>query len=193
MNAYKSARAAAAALAVLVAVSMLSTSGVAQAAKGCPKYKPKPPASESGNAEAATKAKAHKVTDKATEKKPLVVEYHQDPGAWTVDGSTPIVDTSSFHNFQLVTKKKNPVLTVRAEFMYPTASDLDFYLFDAFGNQAGASASFSPYPPANPDNGGEGFEQIPEIYARSCDGFTLESRPYLSPTGEDVTLKVWVD
>ncbi|MDQ4065118.1 MAG: hypothetical protein M3161_03635 [Actinomycetota bacterium] len=179
-------------LAVLLIAGLAPTHGLA-AAKKCGAYKPAPPSSASANAATAADSEVHAVTEKNTEKNPLVVEYHQDPGLWTIDGSSALVDTSTFHNFQLATKTKIAVLNVRAEFRYPTTSDLDFYLFDRLGNEVGASASFSPLPALNPDNGGEGYEQIPAIAGARCEGFTLESRPYISPTGEDVTLKVWVD
>lgn len=164
----------------------------AAAGKGCGKFKPSEPASASGQTGEVLETKVVKVTDKATEKKPITIEFHQDPGAWHPDGSEPMVDNSTFFNFQVVSKKKLALLNLRADWGYPTASDLDYYLFDGTGTEIGSSTAFNPLPAVNQSTGGEGFEFIEGIPAPRCDGFTLESRPYLSPTGEDVTLTVWL-
>jgi hypothetical protein len=175
---------------IAIVAGVLVPSGAV--AKKCSAYKPAPPSSASANAEEAPSIKAHKVTDKATEKKPVTIEFAQEPGLWNPDGSEPIVDTSQFHNFQFESKKSSFLVHIRAEWMYPTASDLDFYLFNEDGIEVTSSATFSPFPPLNPGTGGEGFELM-ETGAANCTGFTLESRPYISPTGEAVTLKVWID
>ncbi|MGH2748421.1 MAG: hypothetical protein ACRDKB_10905 [Actinomycetota bacterium] len=96
-----------------------------------------------------------------------------------------------FHNFQIVSKKKAVAITVRAEWSTPSLSDLDYYLFHD-GAEVGSSTTFNPFPRLFQNTGGEGFEQIRLRGRASCDGFTLESRPWFSPTGEDVTLKVWL-
>lgn len=164
----------------------------AAARKGCGKFKPSEPASASGQTGEALEEKVVKVTDKATENKPITIEFHQEPGAWHPDGSEPMVDNSTFFNFQVVSKQKVALLNLHADWGAPTTSDLDYYLFDGTGTEIGSSTAFNPFPPLNPSTGGEGFEFIEGMPAPRCDGFTLESRPYLSPTGEDVTLTVWL-
>lgn len=164
----------------------------AAARKPCGKFKPSEPSSASGQTSEALEAKVVKVTDKATENKPITIEFHQDPGVWTLDGSEPVVDNSTFFNFQVVSKKGVALLNLRAEWRYPTTSDLDYYVFDRSGTEIASSTAFNPVPAVNPSTGGEGFEFIENMPAPRCDGFTLESRPWFSPTGEDVTLTVWL-
>ncbi|MGH2746674.1 MAG: hypothetical protein ACRDKB_01950 [Actinomycetota bacterium] len=128
----------------------------AAARKGCGKFKPSEPASASGQTGEALEAKIVKVTDKATEKKPITIEFHQDSGAWHPDGSEPMVDNSTFFNFQVVSKKKLALLNLRADWGYPTASDLDYYLFDGTGNEIGSSTAFNPLPAVNQSTGRRG-------------------------------------
>jgi hypothetical protein len=178
----------------IVFVTLLAGSLVAaipaQAKKSCKPFKPGAPQSPSAEAEEAVDAEVNKVTDKATEKKPLTVEFTQAPGMWA-DAETAVVEGSEFLNFQVISKSASATLTIHVEWATPTASDIDEYLYASSGSLIAESTAFNPYPPLNESTGGEGFEHI-TVPVSSCDGLTLESRPFMT-AGEAMTLHAWLD
>jgi hypothetical protein len=181
-------------IASLLCVALVSGALVttpAHAGKSCKPFKPKAPQSPSAEKDEALDAKVIKLTDKATEKKPVTVEFSQGPGVW-LDAENALVENSEFFNFQVVSKAAMVELNLHVQWPTPSASDIDEYLFDAKGVQVAESNAFNPFPPLNQSTGGEGFEHI-SFPARRCDGFTLESRPFISPGEPSVTIHAWLN
>jgi hypothetical protein len=160
------------------------------APKACKAFKPVEPQSPSAERAEALEAEVVKLTDKATADKPVAIEFAQAPGLWA-DAETPIVEGSEFFNFQVVSKAATVELNLHVVWATPSASDIDEFLFSSSGTEVSSSVAFNPAPELNPSTGGEGFEHI-AIGARRCDGYTLESRPFITP-GENVTIHAWLD
>ncbi len=189
---------------MVVATSLGSTG--ASAAGGCKPFKPGTPASISSNAADARKAKVVLVSEKATEEKPIVFEYSHGPAI--ADGSvgdlvgdphaTMILEDARFFNFQVVAGARASVVNARIEWGAPSASDIDLRLYGQTGAELDYSASFNPtqdaFAVAFGGDDANGMEQLLGLWMGRCSGFTIESRPAWSVTGEDpVTLKVWLD
>jgi hypothetical protein len=137
--------------------------------------------------EGAAEADTLKVTDKATEKKPLTVEFDH-PASLTV-----VADDYKYYNVQIFSKARATGLYIREEFN--EMSDIDLYLYDEAGEEVASSGAFNPAPiPGLTDaggNGGSGFESIPGFATERCAGFSIESHAYMTP-GTDVALKIWL-
>ena len=180
-------------------VGAMVGSGPAEAAKRCKKFKPAEPASDSQNTAEAKKAKVVKVTDKRTEKKPLVFEYSHGPAAWWLvdpedgEGQRAIVEDTKWFNIQVDSKKKFVGLYVRQEWSPTPVSDMDLYIYDKTGSQAGSSGEFNQVPGTGlgSGDGGNGYEQVLGMGTTDCSGYTLESRAFTTP-GESMKLKVWL-
>ena len=188
-------------IAVLASAAMVFGAFAAGPAEAKKKKKKKPaacapfvasePATDSGQGAEAAEAKTVQVTTAATEEKPVVIEYEHGPALWETLTQTPIQEDTVFHNFQVV---GTGGLHLRME--WPgTESDIDMYLFDGSGTRVASSGAFNPVPvPGVFDaggNGGQGFESIPGFASSNCQGFTVESRAFMTP-GEPVTLKAWL-
>jgi hypothetical protein len=159
--------------------------------KGCATFAPvEPQGSGSGETAEALEAPVVQVTSAATEEAPIVVEYEHGPALWETVTQTPLQEDTAFFNFQVV---GTGGLHLRMDF--GAESDIDMYLYDAAGTRVASSgaANQAPVPgvlDAN-GNGGTGFESIPGWSAANCDGFTVESRAFMSP-GTPVTLTAWL-
>ena len=186
----------------LITGALVGGMAPAQAAKKkCKKFKPaKVFASDSQSQADASKAKVKKVTDKFTAKKPLTIEYSHGPAAWLLadpedptTGQRPVVEDTKWFNFQVDSKKKFVGLYLRQEWASTSPSDMDLYLYDRTGGQAGTSGEFNATPGLGlgTGDGGMGYEQISGLGVTDCAGYTAESRAF-STAGEAMTLKVWL-
>lgn len=135
--------------------------------------------------EEAAEAEVIKITKKATEAKPVVMEYEQGPAFY------PATSESTYFNIQVFGPSSG--LYIRQEF--DNRSDIDLYLLDGAGEEVASSGAFNPAPvPGVFDaggNGGTGFESINGYPAATCEGFTIDSTAYAT-FGTPVTLKIWL-
>lgn len=135
--------------------------------------------------EEAAEAELIKVTPKATEEKPVVVEYEHAASLY------PVSSEHLYYNVQVYGPSSG--LYILQEF--DNYSDIDLYLMDAAGEEAASSGAFNPAPiPGATDaggNGGSGFESINGHPVATCDGFTIDSSAYAT-MGTPVTLKIWL-
>ena len=73
-------------------------------------------------------------------------------------------------------------------------SDMDLYLYDKYGSQAGSSGEYNQAPGTGilgSGNGGWGYEEISGLGVADCSGYTVESRAFTTP-GDNMTLKIWL-
>ena len=176
-------------------------SGAAQAARGCKPYKPTVPSTDSANADEVKDVKVVKVTDKFTQKKPLVFNYEHGPALWwptdptDAEGQAAIVEDTKWFNIQVDSKKRFVGLYVRQEWSATPVSDMDLYIYDKTGSQVASSGVYNQVPEAagvlGSGDGGHGYEQVLGMGASDCAGYTIESRAFTSP-GEAMKLKVWL-
>lgn len=135
--------------------------------------------------EEAAEAELIKVTPKATEENPVVVEYEHAASLY------PASTEHIYYNVQVFGPSSG--LYILQEF--DNQSDIDLYLFDAAGEEVASSGAFNPAPiPGVTDaggNGGSGFESIPGHPVATCEGFTIDSSAYAT-MGTPVTLKLWL-
>ena len=175
----------------------------AEAAKACRKFKPvEPTASDSPSKTEATKSKVQKVTDKFTQAKPLTIKYNHGPAVWFPNnpqdpagaGQAPAVEDTKWFNLQIDSKKKFVGLYIRQEWSATSPSDMDLYLYDRFGSEAGSSGQYNAVAGngvLGSGEGGMGYESILGMGVSDCAGYTVESRAFTTP-GEAMTLKVWL-
>ncbi|MGI8407379.1 MAG: hypothetical protein ACR2L3_02585, partial [Actinomycetota bacterium] len=187
-------------IAVVASASMVLGAFVAAPAeakkkKSCPAFQAVEPVSDSGETAEALEAEVVKVTDKATADKPIVIEYEHGPALWDTATQTPIVEDTTFFNFQVQSKKPAPGLHLEMTWPTPSESDIDMYLYDAAGARVASSGASNLAPvPGVLDaggNGGMGFETIPGNPAVNCAGYTVESRAFMT-TGQMMTLTVYL-
>ena len=193
---------------LVVAVANLSAvGGTALAGSSCKAFKPVAPDSASSNAADATKTKVIQVTDKATEKKPIVVEYSHGPAvadqslgeSTTGDPqSMMLLEDARFFNFQVASKARAAAVNIRIEWGSPSPSDIDLRLYGGSGSEIDSSVAFNPiyndaYQAAFGGDDDNGMEQLLDVILTRCYGFTVESRPAWSPGEDAVTLKVWLN
>ncbi len=182
-------------------LGMMVASETAQAAKRCKPYRPTVPTTDSSNAEEVKDVKVVKVTDKFTQKKPLVFDYNHGPALWwptdptDAEGQAAIMEDTKWFNIQVDSKKKFAGLYVRQEWSATRVSDMDLYIYDKTGSQVASSGVYNQVPEAagtfGSGDGGEGYEQVLGMGATDCAGYTIESRAFTSP-GEAMKLKVWL-
>ncbi|MGH2694637.1 MAG: hypothetical protein ACRDJJ_07430 [Actinomycetota bacterium] len=150
------------------------------------KKKIKCPAFSAGYEDAA-EAETIKVTDKATEKKPVTVEFDHPPSL------VAVADDYKYYNVQIFSKARQTGLYIREEFN--EVSDIDLFLYDEGGEEVASSGAFNPAPiPGLTDadgNGGSGYESISGFATERCAGFSIESHAFLTP-GTDVALTIWL-
>lgn len=160
----------------------------------CSAYRPVEPGEDSYSQqkERAVKAPVLKVTEKATSKNPLVIGYEHGPSAYAL--YDPVIEDTRFFNIQIDTKAKDADLTVRQEWNWPSPSDFDLLLFGSHGERVADSQNLSLLPGADPwhPDAGSGFETIKGFSVERCDGYTIESKPFLTP-GAEVRLLIWLD
>ncbi len=134
--------------------------------------------------EGAEEAELVKVTPKATEEKPVVIEYEHG-SAFPGPGQEHL-----YFNIQAFGPPSG--LYILQEF--DNRSDIDLYLYDAAGEEVASSGAFNPAPiPGVTDaggNGGMGYESINGYPTATCEGFTIESDAYAT-FGTAATLKIW--
>ncbi len=185
---------------IAIVASMLALSvtspGAASRAR-CKPFRPSAVPETSGDGTPALDAPVARVTDKATEEDPLVIEYEHE-----LSYGVPLVraldDDEKFFNFQVVSKRAAPGLHLRAEWDPVPHSDIDLYLHDRRGKQVAYSDAWNV--PVLDDvsdqvyyegHGGLGYEYIEGYGVANCGGYTLMSETALSP-GTSVTLTVWL-
>ena len=169
-------------IATLASVGMLAAAGLASPAHaGAKKISCSP---FSPGMEAAADAPVTAITSSATKKKPVVIELEHP-------ATLPLAPENQYFNIQI----KNPSAKLNILHEFGSDSDIDLYLYDATGTEVASSGAFNPAPvPGVTDadgNGGTGFESISGLKAGQCQGFSIESAPYLTP-GTTATLKIWL-
>ncbi len=144
--------------------------------------------------EAGAEAPTVKLTDKATEKKPV-------EQAVTLDGSVADIagdPSSAYVNIQVDSKAKSAGLYALLEF--PERRDYDMNLLHTDGSYAARARSFNPVlgTPgeqfSEPGHGGEGTttsEMLVGIKTSDCGGWTLEAQNWLGEGG-DFAIKLWL-
>lgn len=136
--------------------------------------------------EDAAEAEVVKITPKATEEEPVVIEFEH--GA-----SIPeVAPDHQYFNIQVYSSTPTAGLWIKDEFS--ERHDIDLYLFDAAGEEVARSAGFNTLPESGADSDGNATtnsEQIPGYPAGQCEGYTIESRGYGTP-GTDTTLSIWL-
>ena len=170
-------------VAVLAAMTLVAALSVAPAAAKKSKGV-KCPAFTSGVEDAAD-AELLKITPKATEAKPITIEYEHAASLY------PASTEHLYYNVQVFGPSGG--LYILQEF--DNYSDIDLYLLDGAGEEVASSGAFNPAPiPGYTDadgNGGTGFESIKGHPVSTCDGFTIDSSAYAT-MGTPVTLKIWL-
>ena len=156
--------------------------------KRCKKFKP-------AEGELGHGVKTLKVTDKATKKKPVVVELEADAGI----GSGPPADVLTSHVYQNmqvdVKKAKKPAgLYVRVE--TPANSDYDLYLLNPDGTEAAHAAGFNPDTRVSDGTGDGGHseaqaEQLDGIRSTDCQNYVADVVT-ATGTGGTLTMKLWL-
>jgi len=189
-----------AAVALVATALFVGPAAQAKAKKKCAKVKYAEPQSDSENRTEAPDAKVVKITEKYTEKKPLVIEDPHGPAFWFIqdpvdaEGQRAAVEDTSWYGIQVDSKGPVAGLYIRQEWTPTPVSDQDLYLYDKNGLQAGASGDFNQVSgtPLNSGTGGPGFEQISGLFVSDCAGFMIESRAFTSPGEPTQVLKVWL-
>lgn len=139
-----------------------------------------------------------KVTDRATEKDPLRIEFEHDTSIDYRPVSN-VKEDSDLFNFLVDSDRRSVGLYVSLEWSSPSASNIDLYLYDDVGEQFAWSEWFNnpvadaAYEAAFDDHGhgGMGYESILGYKTRGCFGFTALSSASITP-GEEMTIKVWL-
>lgn len=191
------------AMTITVVISALVAAPDAASARRarCEKFKPShaPRGTESSHSEDALKQPVITVTDRATEKQPIVIEFEQ--GA-SVAGFVPftdltysVVDDFRWFNVQLDSRKRFTGLHVRLEWPAPSPDEFDLRIYDDGGNAVAYADHFNVAPVLLDDfatgEGGMGFEYIQGFGLSDCDGVTIESAA-LKTIGRAMTLKLWL-
>ncbi|MFN2588690.1 MAG: hypothetical protein ABR613_11310 [Actinomycetota bacterium] len=184
-------------LAVLILTILSSsalTSGTAQGAEACKKFRPR-----SVEDQDVSKIPVLRVTDAATEKNPVTVEYQHGP-TFDVAGVTVQRDWRLF-NFLVDSRKRLVGLYVRIEWPTPSISDIDLYVYGETGKMLAWSEWFNnpvvdeAWGTANPTywggHGGMGYESVLGLEVRGCYGISVWSDAARSK-GDEMTLKLWL-
>ena len=162
----------------------------------CPAFAAKPPGadSESLQKDKVPAATLVKVTEAATEAKPVEVKLEHGQALWSPT-QTPIQEDTEFVRLQVQSKTPTAGLYIRQEWAAPSLSDLDLYLTDKAGEEVAASGTSNvspvPIPAGGQDTGAQGFESISGFAALKCGDYVIKSRPFTT-AGEDVTIKIWL-
>lgn len=186
---------------VLAALAALSVVGggltpapaSARESSGCSRFRPSPIVTDSERGLQAPDEPVTWVTDRATKKNPLIIEFEQEPAVWWYAYSErgPIVDGNRYFNVQVDTRKRSVLLYARLEWPL-AAQELDLYMYNQDGEAVAWSEAFNQAPAElTGDSGGPGFEYIAGFPARRCQGFTLENNAMWA-TPQTVQLKLWL-
>ncbi len=136
--------------------------------------------------EGAAESPVVKITPKATEEKPVVIEFEHGPAGPSQAG----LDEWQYFNIQIFGPASG--LHIREEFS--DRHDIDLYLYDAAGEEVDSSGGFNTAPiPGVTDAGGRAgtnYESIPGYAVSPCQGFTIGSDAYMT-YGTAVQLKIW--
>ncbi len=160
----------------------------ARPAPACPSPRVhEPPQEESWDTSGARTAPVIRVTDRATEKRPVTVEFDVAPSLWwwayTLRG--PLVGESARYYRLQIDSSRYRSLHLRLEWGSPTPDDFDLYLYDTNGQMVAWSEAANIEPNRN------GFEYISGYAGRRCEVFVIEILPMLTP-GRTVTLSAWL-
>ena len=135
--------------------------------------------------EGAAEAEVVKVTPKATEEKPVVIELEHGMAG----PSEASLNEEQFFNIQIYGPSSG--LYILEEFS--DRHDVDLYLYDAAGEEVASSGAFN-MAPVGPfsagGNGGSNYESIPGFPVSTCEGYTIRSNAYLT-SGTAATIKLW--
>lgn len=170
-------------LSVLASVGLLAGAFVAGPAEAGKKKKLVCDAFTPG-VEDAAEAEVVKITPKATEENPVVIEFEHA-------GSIPVAADHQYFNVQVYSSTPSAGLWIKDEFS--DRHDIDLYLYNSAGEEVALSGGFNTAPEAHDSDGNAttNSEQIPGFPAPQCEGFTIESVGYLTP-GTDATLSIWL-
>ena len=179
-------------VAVVAAGLVVAPAGAKGSSDKCGKFRPVAPDTSSDRAKEVPKLPITRVTDAATKKNPIVIDFDQEASvwwwAWTERG--PIVDGNQYFNVQVDTRKRAVGLHVRLE--WPRLpEELDLYMYN-YGSIVAWSEAFNQLPAeATGDSGGPGYEYIAGYPAGDCQGFTIEDNAmWASP--QQAQLKLWL-
>lgn len=179
-------------LSVLASVGLIVGAFAAGPADAAKKKKKKLSCAPATSAiEAAAEAPLVRVTSKATEEKPIVVEFEHPESLVQEHEALPDTQDEQYVNIQVVSKATEG-LYIKEEF--EDRHDIDLYLYDGAGEEVASSGAFNAAP-VGPfsagGNGGENFESIPGFPADPCALYTAESAAYATP-GTPVKMSIWV-
>lgn len=170
-------------LSVLASVGLLAGAFAAGPADAAKKKKKLVCDTFTPGVEDAAEAEVVKITSKATEEKPVVIEFEHA-------GSLPVAADHQWFNVQLYSSTPSAGLWIKDEFS--DRHDIDLYLYNAAGEEVALSGGFNTVPEAHDSDGNatSNSEQIPGFPTAQCEGYTIESVGYLTP-GTDATLSIW--
>ena len=177
----------------LVAASFAASPAQAGGAKRCAKYRPHPIVTDSPKAKSAPDLPVVKVTDAATAKDPLVIEFDQQASVWWyahLAGRGPIIDGNEYFNVQVDSKKPYTGLHVRLEWDIPVM-ELDLYLWSYSTFLAWSEAANMAPEEVTGASGGLGYEYISGYPAQDCQGFTIENNAMWTAP-QKARVKVWL-
>lgn len=136
-----------------------------------------------------------KVTDKATEEAPIVVEYEHHAALWETLTQAPIQEDTLWFPIQIDSASPTKGLFVRLDWAVPSVSDIDLYLWDGVsGEQAEVSGATNAVPMNAPfvaETGAMGYESISGFAVADCSNYLVESRAFMT-AGEAMTLTLWL-
>ena len=173
----RSVRRAVAVCAVVMLVAAIFVSPAGAKKLKCGQFTP--------GVEEAAEAEVVKITPKATEAKPVAIDYEHAASLY------PASVEHLYFNVQVFGPSSG--LYILQEF--DDHSDIDLYLLDGAGEEVASSGAFNPAPiPGVTDaggNGGTGYESINGYAVETCQGFTIDSSAYAT-MGTPVSLKIWL-
>ena len=177
----------------IVGAGLALTPVAAKESAGCSKFRPSPIVTDSERGLEAPDQPVTWVTDRATKKNPIVIEFEQEPAVWwyAVTERGPVLDGNRYFNVQVDTRKRSALLYARLEWPL-AAQEFDLYMYDEDGDAVAWSEAVNQAPSeATGDSGGPGFEFIAGYPSRRCEGFTLENNAMWA-TPQKVQLKLWL-
>lgn len=173
-----------------------------RARRHCRSFTPSVPNSYAENRRSAREARLIRVTQDATFEDPKVVRYRHGASASIAQDIAVQAQVnnndSKFFRVQAIPSHPHMTLHAQIEWRGGPPDDFDMYLFNEFGRLLRVSQSMNQLPdkPWNPLNwatgsdGGLGFESVGVHGVLPCEGFVVESDPYLT-SGQDMRLKLW--
>lgn len=145
--------------------------------------------------EAAAEAPVVRVTEAATEEKPIVVEAEHPASLVQEHSALPDTQDEQYVNIQIVSKASQG-LYIKEEFN--SRHDIDLHLYDAAGEEVDSSGGFNPTPVkvgildfTSGGRAGENYESIVGFPADSCAGYTAESVAFATP-GTPIKFSIWL-